>query len=198
MMMKLLAALAVCALLPLTPMARADQPTPADCVDWWHKCEPGNDDHGTKPWGCFDVGGVLIAQLPCTPALPAGPAINQDGAAPAVFATDDPMCAHKYWYDICRNPDGSWMVCGLKGPGCQPIANVGPAPLPGSTPAPGINGSAYRTVPADVPGIQDLICSQLHLGYSPGQLAAILHSGGPQYSESQYLSTILNQEGNCP
>ena len=54
------------------------------------------------------------------------------------FKMDDPMCAPKYWYQVCRNPDGSWMVCGLSGPGCQPMVNGGPTPLPGSTPAPGI------------------------------------------------------------
>lgn len=60
--------------------------------------------------------------------------------APTAFKTDDPMCAPKYWYQVCRNPDGSWMVCGLSGPGCQPMMNAGPGPLPGSTPAPGIGG----------------------------------------------------------
>lgn len=57
-----------------------------------------------------------------------------------VARADDPMCAAKYWYQVCRFPDGSWAVCGLNGPGCQPMINAGPSPLPGSTPAPGIGG----------------------------------------------------------
>jgi len=56
-------------------------PQPGECVDWDHRCGPGNDDHGTKPWGCFDVGGVLISGLPCTPALPPGPALVQTESA---------------------------------------------------------------------------------------------------------------------
>ena len=50
---------------------------------------------------------------------------------------------------------------------------------------------------ADVPGIGSLICQQLQLGYTPGQLAELLHRGGPQWSASQYLVTIYNTEGLC-
>jgi hypothetical protein len=71
----------------------------------------------------------------------ASPAYSSSG-----FKTDDPMCAQKNWYQVCRNPDGSWVVCGLYAPGCRPMINAGPTPLPGSTPAPGI-GSAYSTGP---------------------------------------------------
>ena len=54
-----------------------DGPTPADCVGWWHQCVPGRDNNGTKRHGCFDVGGAMVATLPCTPPLPPGPAIEQ-------------------------------------------------------------------------------------------------------------------------
>jgi hypothetical protein len=58
-------------------VSTGDGPTPTDCVGWWHQCIPGHDDNGTKPHGCFDVGGMLVAPLPCTPPLPPGPAIEQ-------------------------------------------------------------------------------------------------------------------------
>jgi hypothetical protein len=54
-----------------------DGPTPADCAGWWHQCIPGRDDNETKRHGCFDVGGMMVAPLPCTPPLPPGPAIEQ-------------------------------------------------------------------------------------------------------------------------
>ena len=73
-------------------------------------------------------------------------AITAAGLTTAAPAHADPMCSPHYWYNVCRNDDGSWMICGMSGPGCQPMINAGPTPLPGSTPAPGIGGSAYRTV----------------------------------------------------
>jgi hypothetical protein len=60
--------------------------------------------------------------------------------------------------------------------------------------------AAFAAAPvarADVPGINDLICSQLALGASPGDLARALHAGGPQWSVSQYYATILNEAGYC-
>lgn len=64
------------------PVNTGDGPTPADCVGWWHQCIPGRDDNGTKRHGCFDVGGVMVAPLPCTPPLPPGPAIEQTDRSP--------------------------------------------------------------------------------------------------------------------
>jgi hypothetical protein len=55
----------------LTPVTAGHGPTPADCVDYWHACAPGNPEG--KPAGCFDAGGVLVQPWPCQAVLPPGP-----------------------------------------------------------------------------------------------------------------------------
>jgi len=42
-----------------------------------------------------------------------------------------------------------------------------------------------------------LCAANCGLGYTPGQLAEMLHRGDPQWSESQYMPTILNTMGTC-
>jgi hypothetical protein len=57
--------------------------------------------------------------------------------------------------------------------------------------------SVSALMPQDAPGLNDLICQQLRLGYTPRQLAEMLHRGGAQCSESQCLATIYNTMGLC-
>ena len=85
-------------------------PTPADCVGWRHQCIPGRDDNGTKPHGCFDVGGMMVAPLPCTPPLPPGPAIEQ------THYTSEPR-------PLIPEPGGPTMLPGLQQH--PPLAAVG-------------------------------------------------------------------------
>jgi|HubBroStandDraft_3_1064219.scaffolds.fasta_scaffold177060_3 hypothetical protein len=46
------------------------------------------------------------------------------------------MCQQSLWTTTCRNDDGTWIVCGLHGSGCEPLPLTGQAALPGMTPAP--------------------------------------------------------------
>ena len=106
-----------------------------------------------------------------------GPAISQNGAAPAVFKTDPPQCVPKWWYSVCVDDQNHWTVCNFNHDGqCYPVP-APPAPIPG-LPAPAPAG--YR---ADVPGVNDLICQELRLGYTPGQIADMLRRGDPRWSE---------------
>jgi hypothetical protein len=70
--------------------------------------------------------------------------------ARASFKTDPPMCAQQgsWGMQACRRDDGTWFVCGPM-MGCQNSVPMGPTPMPGATPAPGlnVNGSAYVTGP---------------------------------------------------
>jgi hypothetical protein len=80
---------------------------------------------------------------------------------PTGYATD-PMCVTHTWTQVfggtvpipmresaqvCRGDDGAWFQCALPAVPCHPIPDQGPAPLPGATPAPGINGSGWHTDP---------------------------------------------------
>ncbi len=80
-------------------------------------------------------------------------------AAPTGFAID-PMCVTRTYtqvfggtvpipmresVQVCRGDDGAWFQCAQPLVPCHPIPDQGPAPLPGSTPAPGINGSGLVT-----------------------------------------------------
>ncbi len=120
----------------LTAPVPADDPTPADCVDWWHVCQPGNPEG--KPAACFDAGGVVEAWWPCTPTLPPGPvaanaapevvrlvdyttpppspgvlAPGANGQAPAVTMLP-PVCGQAMW--VCgfhwSPDDGLWHASG--------------------------------------------------------------------------------------
>jgi hypothetical protein len=64
-------------------------------------------------------------------ALALGAALT---AAPA--HADVKMCEQSAWVTTCRNPDGTWVACGLHGPECEPLALTGQPALPGMTPAP--------------------------------------------------------------
>ena len=47
------------------------------------------------------------------------------------------------------------------------------------------------------PIVKTLICQQLRLGYTLGQVAAQLHQGDPRWSYSQMLVTVYDQMGYC-
>jgi hypothetical protein len=59
---------------------------------------------------------------------------------------------------------------------------------------PSLHQVGYR---ADVPNSKDVVCLGLRFGATPGQLAETLHRSSPQWSVSQWYSTILNTAAYC-
>jgi hypothetical protein len=54
--------------------------------------------------------------------------------APVAHADPGQVCAARYWWTLCKNPDGTWLKCNYSGDGqCRPV----PAP---AVPIPGIDG----------------------------------------------------------
>lgn len=70
------AALALAALAAGQPTAHSE-PGPSCVDDSPHVCAPGNPEG--KPAGCFDPGGVLVAEFPCKPWAPSDGYEHGDG-----------------------------------------------------------------------------------------------------------------------
>jgi hypothetical protein len=82
---------------------------------------------------------AVLALLVCAVALACGPA-RADDDPPAISQSafkQDPACQQSWWYQICRNDDGSTSVCGMRGPGCETVLLPGGrVPEPIITPGP--------------------------------------------------------------